>query len=281
MKQANEDSRYKITRRDCEMVLQGTVSILKKIFHADNFGMLAYGGYAGKWANGLSDLDAMLYFKHILLSSAIFVNRVQKFQLEMARLFEEINFLRTSNFFADVFIFDKMHGCDGRFLCLDKGFIERLLVINKNYEMIHGKFFLGDLDPVSLRQQEEFDLSVGLHKIRNYLFFEIPRLTNQQPVPQTKDVFKFLKVLPRSASIVLGKPINPIKEGLDFLSELFPIIDYAPLYQLYYASINCEALDAYLTSWHKPENRIFIDCWRCYETTLYMMLKYPMKSPKL
>ncbi len=272
------DKEHRITRNDCLMIIEKLISILRDAGLGDDFDFIAYGSYFSGWRDGLSDLDAILYFKNSSFVKLMSKDRIHKIQSGLTALYENIAFLKTSNFFADVFILDKFHGRDGRFIMFDLGFIERLKIINKNYTVVYGNNFLDKLKPVFLRHQDEFDLALGLHKIRNYLLFEIPRLISRPFPPSTKEALKFLKTLGRTANIVLNEPINPIREGFDSLSRKFPHIDYAPMYDLCQKTLNSNALQEYLEDWH---NGSFVDCWFCWEQTLATMVKnFPARSLK-
>ncbi len=270
-----------VSKTDCENVVKKLVAILE-VFIPKKFDLIAYGSYAENWRDDFSDLDAILYFKNGLLPEIVSTIQIHQIQRALARLYEEITFLKKSNFFADVFILDEFHGADGRFMIYDTGFIHRLLVTNKNYSIVWGNNFLKNLSPVSLRHQEEFQLSMYLQEIRNYLIFEIPRLAFN-PHLYSQKIYKYFATLPRFASIVLGSPINRIKDGLDFFARRFPYIDYKPLDELHFwESKGREALHKYLANWSALGNCLLIDCWRCYELTLAAIARTsPARSKKL
>ncbi|KKS80339.1 MAG: hypothetical protein UV54_C0009G0005 [Candidatus Beckwithbacteria bacterium GW2011_GWA2_43_10] len=258
---------YKTTKKDCELVIQRIIEIFGGVIAPSSFDLIVYGSYAtDNWRDGASDLDSILYFKQGSFSEIFSAQDIAKIQLGITELCEKMSFLQKANFFSDVFILDKFHGDDGRFVIYDKGFIHRLLVVNKNYSVVWGNDFLSLLSPVSLRHQEEFQLAIYLQEIRKFLIFEMPRLS-LLTIREIPEVYKFLKTLPRFVHIILGKPINSIKEGLDSLCKRFPDIDYDPLYKLEKAERS------------KKSSFNFIDCWQCYEKTLMALVaNSPMRS---
>ncbi|MDO8555073.1 MAG: nucleotidyltransferase domain-containing protein [bacterium] len=274
---------YKITMKDCEFVVREITQILTTTLSPYSFDFIVYGSYAnGNWRDGLSDLDGILYFNKNLFARTISTRELLVVQLKIRDLYNEIPFLKKKNFFSDVFILDKFHGDDGRFMIYDKNFIQRLLVVNKNYSVAWGNNFLSSLYPVSLRHQEEFQMAMYLQEVRKFLIFEIPRLSLLTTRREIPEVYKFVKALPRFVHIIIGEPINSIKEGLDALCKRFPDINYDPLYELEKAEREgSKKLRYYLKTWCTLSSPNFTECWFCYEKTLEcLVLHSPMRSIK-
>lgn len=272
---------YKITIKDCKNAVRELTELLAKILPPSSFDLIVYGSYAtGNWRDGLSDMDAILYFNEGPFHQ-LTLRQIREIQLGVMNIYEKSSFLREADFFVDTFVVDKLHGGDGRFMIYDEDFVQRLLVVNKNYSVAWGGNFLSSLSPVRLRHQEEFQMAMYLQEIRKFLLFKIPWLFFQDTRPEVPEVYKFFKTLPRFVHIILGEPINSIKEGLDALAERFHNIDYTPLYKLREAEKDYNSLQGYLRSWYAPCNPDFIVCWLCYEQTLAALVaETPMRSEK-
>ena len=205
-------------------------------------------------------------------------------------MYNRLGFLKTNHFFSDVFILDRLHGTDGRFLVYDKGFVDRMLVdrirgakiqimTQTKYSVLFGESFISELKPVSLRHQDEYDLTLALYKLRNYLFFEIPKEPSEMDPGLAKEMVKCFKILPRNVSIILGEKMVTSSNSLKNLRSYFENIDYEPLIDLVECDQSKEAQKNYVKSWHEPKNVSFMKCLQCYEKTLMALVaNSPMRS---
>lgn len=271
------DSSHRATRNDCGKIILDLVKILYKSGLTGNVDFIAYGSYFEKWRNGLSDLDGMFYFSKLPLDPSL-RKSIGLFQKEIAVLYQEMPFLKPGQFLYDIFILDPFHGHDGRFIVFDRDWIEVFWKYTK-WKIIHGKIFVSELNPVAFRNQNEFELALGLHKLRNYWLFEIPRAPSEMSLIYAANIIKFFKVLPRTATIITGRPMAQEPQPLE---TYFPNINFEPLIKLFEETETCESQDAYLQKWHEPGNHSFIECLLCFEDTLIELVKnFPMKSKYL
>lgn len=258
-----ESSKHLITRQDCTNIIHKITNSLCRFTTKTAVDFLIYGSCHSEWRDGLSDLDGILYFRDKRPSHPAIRDAFFNFQHSLALMYEEINFL-SPDFFADIFIIDELHGSDGRFMVLDKGFLER----PNYYQEVLGVNFLNKLRGVSLRNQDEFYLSHGLHKLRNYLMFETPINVSRMSLGSAKDALKYLLVLPREASKVLGVPTFRFPDAVTVLQSFFPNINYDSIWKLKEKSLNYNALMYCLRSWHEKGNDEFINAVECFELTL-------------
>lgn len=281
---------YKVTRNDCSLVIEELIRIFKTAGLENEISLLVYGSYFEVWNNGMSDLDAMIYFSQIPLGPPM-RSKIQTLQSEIGRLYKKFKFLKNGHFFADVFVLDSLHGSDGRFMIFDQGFIDRILIgraqgikihteTQTKHSVLFGRDFVEDLNPVSLRHQDEFELAIGLCKLRNYLFFEIPR--QEVDLNYAKDIImKFFKILPRTVAIIIREPLINTPEVLKSLRDYFEDIDFAPLVNLWHKMKSRKLQEEYIRSWHKYGNSNFLKCLECYEKVLKKLVQHEsMRSRK-
>lgn len=268
------NSSHKATREDCGKVIKALVKILNQSGLSENVDFIAYGSYYHKWHDGLSDLDGMFYFSKLPLDLSL-REKIRTFQKEIGFLYKEMPFLKPGQFLYDIFILDSFHGSDGRFMIFDEDWIKAFWKYT-SWQLIHGNMFVDKLKPAAFRNQNEFELALGLHKLRNYWLFEIPRPPSEMSLEYAISILKFLKVLPRTTTIITGRPMaqNP-----RLLEKYFKEINFAPLIALWEKTSTCESQKTYLQEWHKPNNNNFIACLECFEATLAELVKnYPAKS---
>ncbi len=270
---------HRTTQTDCSNVIESLIGLMKKVWPDSGFSFLVYGGYIGRWRPGLSDLDAMLLFEAKHLTQLVSLNKLRYFQKHLRDIFEKFGFLKIGNFFADVFVLDREQIQDGRFFIHDSCSLKNFFVPGK-YQIIYGRDFLAEIKAKSLRNQDEFYLASGLQKLRNYLLFEIPRPGSGAPDASLEDAVKFLRVLPRIVSKILGQPFDPLPEALRLLSWTLPFIDYAPLFRLLDSYKDYDSWQDFLLSCRNIyENELFLRSWLCYELTLQSLATLmPAKS---
>lgn len=268
---------HKITREDARFIIDYLIRALHEAELARDADFVVYGSYFEKWREGLSDVDGIFYFSDLPILNPSLRPKIQAFQSKIALLYDQLPFLKQGHFLYDIFILDSFHGKDGRFMIFDKDWINAFWK-DTAYEFMHGSRFINNLNPVLLRNQNEFELACGLHKLRNYLFFEIPRLPSEMSLFCTKDILKSLKVLPRVSTLIIGKPMAKNPQAL---TDYFKGIDFNPLFNLWEKTSNHESLECYLKEWHEPGSKTFIDCLECFELTLTELVKnFPMRSSR-
>ncbi len=267
---------HKITKQDCRFMIDFLVSALKKSGLGDEVDFVAYGSYFETWREGLSDLDGIFYFsKQPPLHPHIRPN-IEAFQAQIALLYEELPFLKASQHLYDIFVFDSFHGHDGRFIMFDKDWIEAFWRYSA-WQLMHGRMFVNKLKPVNWRNQNEFELAFGLHKLRNYLLFEIPRSPSDMLMPCAKSVSHFFKVLPRVATLITNRPMA---KSLSELEQVFEEIDYSPFHELWEKTSNYDSQEAYFKQWHEPGNTAFVRCLECFESTLTALVLHSQRRSK-
>jgi hypothetical protein len=224
----------------------------------------------------LSDLDAIMYFPmHESPLHPELTEPLKIFHSLMAVLYDQMPFLKPGDL-ADVFIIDDFHGQDGRFMMFDRDWTDAFHNYSKWKPEIGSAEFMTRMSPVNLRNQNEFELALGLHLLRAYLFFEIPRGPDKMSIPYAKGIAKFFKVLPRTASIITH---NPMVKSPQKLLPIFPQIDFSALNEFWVKMSDCDTEEAYLKSWHEPENPTFINCLECFEAVLADLVNnHPARS---
>lgn len=282
---------YKVTRNDCSLVIEELIRIFKTAGLDSEVSLLVYGTYYTVWRDGMSDLDAMIYFSHPLLDLSL-RSKIQTLQSEIGQLYKKFKFLKNSHFFTDVFILDSFHCSDGRFMIFDQGFIDRILIgraqgikihteTQTKHSIVFGPDFVENLNPVSLRHQDEFEMAIGLWKLRNYLLFEIPKPQSHVDLSYAKDVMKFFKILPRNTAIIIGEPLARTMQELRTLRNYFDDVNFGPLIHLEQKTRNKKSQEKYILGWHRRGNSDFIECLKCYEGILEKLVKKePMRSRK-
>ena len=265
-------SLHNATREDCGKVIFDLVKILHRSNLIKDIDFIVYGSYFEKWQDGLSDLDGMFYF-HSKLPLDL-REKIGIFQNEISILYKEMPFIKPGQFLYDIFILDPLHGKDGRFMVFDEDWIKTFWE-HTAWELIKGEVFVENLNPVAFRNQNEFELALGLHKLRNYWLFEIPRGPAEMSVAYAAGVLKFFKVLPRTTTIITGRPMAQEPKPLE---KYFKSINFEPLVKLFEETATYESQKIYLRKWHEPQNS-FIECLECFEATLIELVKnYPMRS---
>lgn len=268
-------SAHKITRQDCREIVGYLAEALKKSGLGDEVDFIVYGSYLETWRDGVSDLDGIFYFRTRSPLHPSIRPHISTFQTLIALLYEQMPFLEPGKYIYDLFILDSFHGADGRFVIFDKEFIGNFRRW-RPWELVHGSCFFDQLRPVSFRNQNEFELAVGLHKLRNYLLFEIPHSPSAMSPAYAKAVLHFLKVLPMDVAINANEPGT---KDPSVLERMFAHIDYRPLQELRRCTADPDAQEACLKAWHEPGNTQFIDCVSCYELTLNELVsRFPMQS---
>ncbi|MFC1756644.1 hypothetical protein ACFLZC_00580 [Patescibacteria group bacterium] len=264
--------RYKVTRKDCQRVIGELIRIFKEVELSNEIDFLVYGTYFGKWRNGLSDLDGVLSFSKSFIDPQLRF-KILAFQMKMRELYENIEFLKTGHFFADVFVLDKELVEDGRFMIYDKGFIDRIVNGQTKQAVLFGEDFVRKLNPVSLRHQDEFELAAGVQKLRNYLLFEIPKPVNIIDLNCAIGVTKFFKILPRTVAIILGESLISTIEEMTKLRNYLEEIDYSYLERFFEASFDPDFIVEHIRSWHEIGNEAFLDYLVCFEKVLQAVIK--------
>lgn len=267
------------TQEDCRLLIDSLVKIFKKSGFDQEVDFLVYGSYFENWRDGLSDLDATLYFSQLPPTHPANLPKIKKFQGEMAKLFEELPYLKRGNYFADVFIFDCLHAADGRFVIHDRYFVKSLFA-DVPYKVMHGSLCMHNWNLISLRHQYELWLGFGLHRLRNYLLFEIPLSPDVMSITRAKEVLKFFRVLPRMVTLLLDRPMAKCLGDLTDI-DLFNSVDFTPYVELWNKTLTRLTTDNYLHEWHEPNNDSFVKCWECYEKALMILVeRVPMKSQR-
>lgn len=266
---------HKITKQDCRFMIDFIVNALKKSGLADEVDFIVYGSYFETWRDGLSDLDGIFYFSKRAPLHLDLRPKIETFQTQITLLYEELPFLKTSQYLYDIFVFDSLHGSDGRFIMFDTDWINAFWQ-RTSWRLVHGRMFMNKLKPVTWRNQNEFELALGLHKLRNYLLFEIPRSPSDMLMPCAKSVSHFFKILPRVTTLITNKPMA---KSLLELERAFKNIDYGPFRELWKKTSNYDSQEVYFRHWHEPGDNTFIRCLECFEATLNsLMLHSQMKS---
>lgn len=266
---------HKITRQDCDAVITYLCDALRESGLSYEVDFIVYGSYVKTWKDGLSDLDGMLYFFSTFPPLSPTRSEILKFQNMIAHLYEEMPFLESGKYLYDLFILDALHGADGRFVMFDEVFVQCLRG-DGSWRLVHGTPFLDRLRPVSLRNQDEFELALCLHKLRNYLLFEIPRSPATMSVPHASAMVKFFKVLPLDVTRILHRPVT---RDVSALEQLFGHINYGPLRELWDKTMDHDSYAAYIRGWHETGGTKFIDCLHCFELTLAELVRgFQMKS---
>lgn len=276
---------HKITRKDCYLIIQKLLKAFRDTGLESVISFLVYGAYLGKWRNGLSDLDGIIYFPNRGPLDKDLRPAITEFQARIRQVYKESNALRYGHFFADIFVIDEFHGKDGRFMIFDRDFkvFDEKEVARRGSQtyrkLLCGRNFISHLRLLSLRSSTEQELALGLHKLRNYLFFEIPRQFSDDLFVQTAEVIKFLKILPRAITIILDEPIEKQPRNLSSVRGYLSHIDYEPLVRLWRQASEYEALLEVIRNWHRPGNEDFIKCLECYEQTLQAIVTHePMRG---
>lgn len=266
---------HKITREDCKFMIDFLARALRESGFGKVVDFIAYGSYYETWRDGLSDLDGIFYFSGFSPINQSLRPQIRAFQKQVALLYKKMPFLKPGSCLYDIFILDSWHSRDGRFIMFDKEWVDVFWKYTA-WELIHGTMFMDGLNPVSLRNQNEFELALGLHLLRNYLFFEIPRPPQEMSLAYAKGILKSFRVLPRVATFITGKPMA---RSPYVLSRYFKEIDYSSFNILWSSTVDLESQEVYLKKWHEPGNDTFIECLECFELTLAELVKnYPMKS---
>lgn len=257
---------YPVTRDDCRKVIEGLTQALIDTSLGSEVDFFVYGSYFGSWRDGISDLDGILFFKQTLPISPSLRKKINYFQSAIAKLQEALPFLKNGHFLADLFVLDWLHATDGRFLVFDREWLE-VSKTQSDRKIVHGSDFIESFQPVALRNQNEFELATGLHKLRNYWFFEIPKKKEDINLARAQEALKFFKVLPRTISIILGRPMVKTPAEMVELDEFLTEIDLKPLVKLFEETTEPKKLTGYVKSWHgEPET--FSDCLQCFEKVL-------------
>ena len=266
---------HRITKKDCCFMIDFIIGALKKSGLANEVDFIVYGSYFEIWRDGLSDLDGIFYFsKHSPLHPDL-RPKIKEFQSQITLLYKELPFLKAGQYLYDIFVFDSFHGNDGRFLMFDADWINAFWQ-RTSWRLVHGQMFMDKLKPVMWRNQNEFELALGLHKLRNYLLFEIPRSPSDMLMSYAISVSKFFKVLPRVATLITNKPMA---KSLSELEQIFEDIDYSPFRELWEKTSNCDTQKTYFRRWHEPGDTTFIRCLECFEATLIsLVLHYQRRS---
>lgn len=267
----------KLTQKDCEVVVERLVTAIEQAGFGNEASFFIYGSYFNRWRDGLSDLDGIFYFsKKSPLDPSQF-SKIEAFQSALRDIYKEFSFTRIGHFFADVFIQDKFHGSDGRFYIFDKEKTDGFKM-EEDTGLIFGEPFLGDIKPVNLRHEQEIELAHGLHNLRNYLFFEIPRDVVPESLSKARSILKYFRILPRRVSIINGGPMKSTPDVLgeyDYLKH----INYAPFMNLWKNTNEIDKLENFIKQWNESSNTIFRDCMECFEKTLVALVENaPMLS---
>lgn len=258
---------FPVTKNDCKMVIKALIKILQRSFPDTPFSFMVYGSYLQKWRVGLSDLDGIIYFHESPFSEITSSFALERLWSGIKTLYQEMPFLKTSEFLADVRILDQLHGQDGRFMIHD-ALSFRMFLTPDRYAIVHGIDFVPDLRPMSLYNLDEFDLACALQCLRKYLFFELPKTYDEISKNEQKKALKYLRTLPRIVSKILEEPADPLPKGLNLLSQRFPYINYRPLRNLNMIAQDYDKLENFLISWHESNAESFVACWRCHDKTL-------------
>lgn len=262
---------HKTTRNDCEKVIERLLKIFSKSGLKNKISFFVYGSYFERWREGLSDLDAMIYFSFKDPLKCLSQANVSELQAAVRDIYKEFPFTKTGHFFADVFILDELHGTDGRFFIFDKEKIDGFKT-QADAKLMLGQPFLNKLKPVSLRHEQEIELAHGLHNLRNYLFFEIPRGATPESLSKARGILKYFGILPRRVSIINGGPMiktPDVFKKYDYLKR----IDYAPFMDFWENTSNPNKLEIFIKKWHKPNSDVFRKCLECFEKTLIALVK--------
>lgn len=272
----NNTNNYKIKKNDCRLAIKGLNEILKEIGLEKEASFFVYGSYFGKWRDGLSDLDAIIFFNQLPINLYL-TGKVKSFQSAVKKLYEKLPFTKYESFFDHVFILDKFHATDGRFFIFDKEKIDSFRSKEKD-GLVFGQPFLDKVRAVSLRHEQEMELAMGLHSLRNYLFFEIPKGGTFETLSKAKSILKYFRILPRRVSIINGGEMNSspdVFKQYNYLND----IDYSPFLTLWENTNDFDKLEFFIKQWYIPGNTIFKDCLECFEKTLVKMVQNtPMLS---
>lgn len=265
---------HRITKEDCQRVLNHLVKTLITTGLESEIDFLVYGSFYDVWRDGLSDLDGIFYFKQHSPADPVLHKHILFFQSEMHRLYKEMPFLETG-FLTDIFIIDFFHSSDGRFVFpLDKDWIEVFWKYTR-FKFVHGSEFINSVTTVSLRNQNEMELAIGLSKLRNYLLFELPRSVETMSMAYAKEIIKFFKVLPRTTTIILDQPMLRQPDNLNSTWAHFQHIDFEPLVKLCRLTATYDDTINYLQFWHTTEGRQhFLECLRCFEKVLEALVSH-------
>lgn len=279
-------SEYQVTKADCALIINDLAGIFKKTGLENEISLMIYGSCLGRWKNGLSDLDALVYFERHLPVDFAIRTEILEAQKEIRKLYETYHFIKPE-FFADIFIVDLFHAEDGRFMVLDKNFLpfnpnQSFLFGDRiNHKIIMGNNFVPSLEPriLSLRDSKEFELAMGLHKLRNYLFFSIPIRIDNVTIHEALNLIKPFKVLGPGIKMLLGEPLIETPYKLSHLREYFGNIDEQPISYLLKNASSPDSLKNIVLNWHQPGNTHFLECLECYEKILVqIVLNEPKKS---
>src|SRR3989344_4151886 len=112
-----------VRREDCEEVVASLLAALRKAGLAEQISFAVYGSYFGSWRDGISDLDAIMYFHRSGLALPELRTHIIDFQTAVRALYERFPFLAHSHFFTDVFVLDRFHAADCRFVVFDTDFM--------------------------------------------------------------------------------------------------------------------------------------------------------------
>lgn len=257
--------RYEVTKDDCTLVINELIKIFEKTGLDKNVSLLVYGSYFDSWRKGLSDIDAILYFNNEIPFYCL-NKEVDLFQKEINVLYDKLPFTRECHFFEDIFIIDKFHALDGRFLFHDKEKIEGFKK-QADARLVYGREFLNEFNPVELRNEQEQELAWGLCRLRYYLFFEIPKPTSDCDFNHFKHMLKFLKILPRRISLINGGPMDKTLNVFKHYEYLWNI-NYSPYIELWEETSSLSRLEEYFKKCHEKESATFRDCLKCFEQTL-------------
>ena len=270
--------KYKLTKDDVGLAIEELINIIKKVGLENEVSLFVYGSYFDEWRKGLSDLDAIIYFWNKPPLDLSLEKNIASFQSEIRRLYENFDFIRrTDHFFSDLFVLDSLHAADGRFFTYDKEKTESFQKQN-DCKLVFGDPFLHHARPVYLRHEQESELATGLHRLRNYLFFEIPRPPDTVSLGLASHLLKFFRILPRRVSIMNGDNIIKGPEALKKYPYL-KNIDYSSFMEMWEKTSDIDKVEDFLKEWHAPGNTIFLDCLRCFEETLLALIKnVPMLS---
>lgn len=268
-----------ITKQVAERVLDFLLESLFKAKLDKEVDFLVYGSIYGNWHDDLSDLDGVMFFKNYSPIDPMLKEGLSYFQERIKKLYDNFPDIKTG-FLTDIFVVDGFHGQDGRFVFpFDNDWV-RVFWKNTKYTFVHGARFISSVKTVFLRNQNEFELAVGLNALRNYLLFELPRTPETMSLFHAKSILKFLKVLPRTSTIILELPVSHQPSELNKVWKHFSQIDFSSLISMSHQTTEYFDTIRYLKSWHTDSGKKhFIDCLYCFEQTLKALVQHaPMRS---
>lgn len=268
-----------LTVHTAERVLDYLIESLFKAGLDKEVDFLVYGSIYGDWRDGLSDLDGVMFFKNHSPTDAVLRESLNELQKRIKKLYTGFPNIKTG-FLTDIFVVDGFHSQDGRFVFpFDDDWV-RVFWKDTLFKFIHGSRFVDSIKTVSLRNQNEFELAMGLSVLRNYLLFELPRTPETMSISYAKNILKFFKVLPRTSTIILGLPMSRQPNDLNNAWGHFSQIDFSPLISMSQQTAEYSGTIQYLKLWHTNSGRKhFTECLYCFEQTLKALVHHaPMRS---